>query len=303
MSSARERLTRLLSLVPYLDAHPGVDLQETADYFGVDAETLIDDLQLLFVTGRPGHMPDDLIDASWEGGKIYISNAEEVSVPVRLSAEEAGVLVLALDLIDLIPGLDAEAVRTAAGKLRQAAGENLHTPVEVSPLPADEELMEFLRSAIAAESAVSIDYYVASRDELTSRVIAPHRLVPGADWYLDAWCYEVQAPRRFALSKIRSWKPASHPPLSAASAQDTSREVTMRLGADGAWLADELELLDREYSVNGDGSVSIRMVVHSLDWLSRFLLCHADVIAEIDDPEAIAAALERLEDERHSRTA
>ncbi|RAE42663.1 WYL domain-containing protein, partial [Burkholderia multivorans] len=63
MSSARERLTRLLSLVPYLDAHPGADLEETAAYFGIDSATLIDDLELLFVTGRPGHMPDDLIDA------------------------------------------------------------------------------------------------------------------------------------------------------------------------------------------------------------------------------------------------
>ena len=138
MSSARERLTRLLSLVPYLDAHPGADLEETAAYFGIDSDTLIDDLQLLFVTGRPGHMPDDLIDASWEGGQIFISNAEEVSVPVRLSAEEAGVLVLALDMLSSLPGLDSEAVATAASKLRAAAGENLRTAVDVSPIDADE---------------------------------------------------------------------------------------------------------------------------------------------------------------------
>ncbi|TSI17758.1 WYL domain-containing protein [Brevibacterium aurantiacum] len=294
MSSARERLTRLLSLVPYLDAHPGADLEETADYFNIDSDTLIDDLQLLFVTGRPGHMPDDLIDASWEGGKIYISNAEEVSVPVRLSAEEAGVLVLALELIDTLPGLDTEAVRTAASKLRLAAGENLHTPVEVSPIPADEELMAFLKQAIATEAAVEIDYYVGSRDELTRRIIAPSRLVPGADWYLDAWCYAAQAPRRFALSSIRSWIPAAHPPLTVSTAQSSPREVTMTLSAAGAWLADELELSEREYFANGEPSVRIRFLVHSVDWLSRFLLCHADVITDIDDSEAVDAALTRL---------
>lgn len=294
MSSARERLTRLLSLVPYLDAHPGADLEETAVYFGIDADTLIDDLQLLFVTGRPGHMPDDLIDASWEGGKIYISNAEEVSVPVRLSAEEAGVLVLALDLIDTLPGLDTEAVRSAAAKLRVAAGENLHTTVEVSPIPADEELMEFLKQAIDSGSAVEIDYYVASRDELTKRIVAPSCLVPGADWYLDAWCYSAQAPRRFALSRIRSWTTAAHPPLATGTSDPDPREVTMTLSAAGAWLADELELKEREYSANGEPSVRIRFLVHSIDWLSRFLLCHADVITEIDDGEAVDAALTRL---------
>ena len=294
MSSARERLTRLLSLVPYLDAHPGADLDETAAYFGIDSDTLIDDLQLLFVTGRPGHMPDDLIDASWEGGQIFISNAEEVSVPVRLSAEEAGVLVLALDMLSSLPGLDSEAVATAASKLRVAAGENLRTAVDVSPIDADEELLSALRQAVEDGSALSIDYYVGSRDELTTRTIAPTRLVPGADWYVDAWCYSAGAPRRFALGRIRSWEPAAHPPMSVSEATTNSYEVTLGLAAGGAWLADELDVTNREYLDGGDTSVRIRLLVHSVDWLSRFLLCHADVITEIDDTEAVAAGLRRL---------
>ncbi|MEY9258009.1 proteasome accessory factor C [Brevibacterium epidermidis] len=294
MSSARERLTRLLSLVPYLDAHPGADLEETAAYFGIDSDTLIDDLQLLFVTGRPGHMPDDLIDASWEGGQIFISNADEVSVPVRLSAEEAGVLVLALDMLSSLPGLDSEAVATAASKLRVAAGENLRTAVDVSPIDADEELLSALRQSVEDGSALSIDYYVGSRDELTTRTIAPTRLVPGADWYVDAWCYSAGAPRRFALGRIRSFEPAAHPPMSVSEATTNSYEVTLGLAAGGAWLADELDVTNREYLDGGDTSVRIRLLVHSVDWLSRFLLCHADVITEIDDTEAVAAALRRL---------
>ena len=294
MSSARERLTRLLSLVPYLDAHPGADLEETAAYFGIDSDTLIDDLQLLFVTGRPGHMPDDLIDASWEGGQIFISNAEEVSVPVRLSAEEAGVLVLALDMLSSLPGLDSEAVATAASKLRVAAGENLRTAVDVSPIDADEELLGALRHAVEDGAALRIDYYVGSRDELTTRTIAPTRLVPGADWYVDACCYSAGAPRRFALGRIRSWEPAVHPPMSVSVATTTSYEVTLGLAAGGAWLADELDVTNREYLDSGDTSLRIRLLVHSVEWLSRFLLCHADVITEIDDTEAVAAALRRL---------
>ncbi|MGC2941629.1 MULTISPECIES: WYL domain-containing protein [unclassified Brevibacterium] len=294
MSSARERLTRLLSLVPYLDAHPGADLADTAAYFGIDSDTLIDDLQLLFVTGRPGHMPDDLIDATWEGGQIFISNAEEVSVPVRLSAEEAGILVLALDMLSSLPGLDSDAVATAASKLRVAAGENLRTAVDVSPIDADEDLLAALRQAVEEGTALRIDYYVGSRDELTTRTIAPTRLVPGADWYVDAWCYSAGAPRRFALGRIRSWEPATHPPMSVSAATTNSYEVTLGLAAGGAWLADELDVTNREYLDSGDTSVRIRLLVHSVDWLSRFLLCHADVITEIDDTEAVSAALRRL---------
>lgn len=294
MPSARERLTRLLSLVPYLDANPGADLEETAAHFGIDSSTLIDDLELLFVTGRPGHMPDDLIDATWEGGQIFVSNAEEVSVPVRLSAEEAGTLVLALDLVDALPGIDAAVVRTAAAKLRQAAGENLRRAVDVSPIPADPDLLTFVRAAIAAEEAVRIDYYVASRDEMTTRTIAPSALIPGADWYVDAWCYSAQAPRRFALRHIRTWESAVHPPLTEGTQTPAPRPVRMLLGPEGAWLADELELTEREYAETGDGSVRIGLLVHSTDWLSAFLLAHADVIVEIDAEEAVASALERL---------
>ncbi|UVI34382.1 WYL domain-containing protein [Brevibacterium spongiae] len=294
MSSARERLTRLLSLVPYLDAHPGADLEDTAAYFGIDSDTLIDDLQLLFVTGRPGHMPDDLIDASWEGGQIFISNAEEVSVPVRLSAEEAGVLVLALELLSSLPGLDSEAVATAASKLRLAAGENLRTAVDVSPIDVDEELLSAMRQAVDDESALQIEYYVASRDELTTRIIAPTNLVPGSDWYVDAWCYSAGAPRRFALGSIRTWEPADHPPLSVSESSSRSHEVTLGFDGRGAWLADELDVTEREYFDNGETSVRVRLLVHSVDWLSRFLLCHADVITEVDDTDAVSAALRRL---------
>ncbi|MGC3021200.1 MULTISPECIES: WYL domain-containing protein [unclassified Brevibacterium] len=294
MSSARERLTRLLSLVPYLDDHPGADLEDTAAYFGIDSDTLIDDLQLLFVTGRPGHMPDDLIDASWEGGQIFVSNAEEVSVPVRLSAEEAGVLVLALELLSSLPGLDSEAVASAADKLRLAAGENLRTAVDVSPIDVDEELLSALQKAVDEETALQIDYYVASRDELTTRIIAPTNLVPGSDWYVDAWCYSAGAPRRFALGSIRAWELTAHPPLSVSESTTRSHEVTLGFSGRGAWLADELDVTTREYFENGETSVRVRLLVHSVDWLSRFLLCHADVITEIDDTDAVAEALRRL---------
>ena len=66
----------------------------------------------------------------------------------------------------------------------------------------------------------------------------------------------------------------------------------MTLRAEGAWLADELDVNERTYS--GDGSVAVRFSVHSTDWLSRFLLGHAEVIADIDAPDAVAAARARL---------
>ena len=42
------------------------------------------DLELLFVCGTPGHMPDDLIEAEWEGGRVFLGNADTIARPLRL---------------------------------------------------------------------------------------------------------------------------------------------------------------------------------------------------------------------------
>ena len=57
MTGERERLPRLLSLVPYLQAHPGVAIATAAADFGVSEEQLRRDLQLLWMCGLPGHGP------------------------------------------------------------------------------------------------------------------------------------------------------------------------------------------------------------------------------------------------------
>src|SRR5699024_10611373 len=206
----------------------------------------------------------------------------------------SGILGPALGLRASLPGLDSEAVATAAQKLRLAAGENLRTAVDVSPIDADEERLTALNEAIDDEAALTIDYCVGSRAELTTRTLAPTRLVPGSGWSVDAWCYSAGGQRRVARGRTRCWQPAQQPPLSGHGAASRSREVTLGLSAAGAWLADELAVIEREYFDSGDTSVRIRLLVHSVDWLSRFLLCHADVITDIDDTEAVGAALRRL---------
>ena len=82
--SATERLSRLLAMVPWLLAHQGVPLADAAAEFGVDERQLVKDLELLFVCGLPGHLPDDLIEADWEEGFVYLGNADAISRPLRL---------------------------------------------------------------------------------------------------------------------------------------------------------------------------------------------------------------------------
>lgn len=66
--SATDRLSRLLTMVPWLVNRQGIDLAEAAAGLGVSERQLEDDLQLLFMCGY-GQMPDELIDAQWEAGR------------------------------------------------------------------------------------------------------------------------------------------------------------------------------------------------------------------------------------------
>ena len=57
---ATTRLSRLLAMVPWLLQRQGVPLAEAAAHFGISEADLVKDLELLFVCGTPGHLPDDL---------------------------------------------------------------------------------------------------------------------------------------------------------------------------------------------------------------------------------------------------
>src|SRR3981189_2738205 len=83
------RLPRLLSLVPYLLAHPGVRVDQAAADFGVTEKQLRRDLELLWMCGLPGYGPGDLVDLSFEGETITVTHDAGMSPPLRLTGGEA----------------------------------------------------------------------------------------------------------------------------------------------------------------------------------------------------------------------
>src|SRR5690606_23950757 len=97
-STSQSQVRRLLSLVPYLREHDGVSLTEVAAAFNVSEETLRGDLNVLWMCGMPGLMPGDLIEIDMDAvdgeGVIHLSNADYLTRPLRLTADEALALVL-----------------------------------------------------------------------------------------------------------------------------------------------------------------------------------------------------------------
>jgi len=287
-AGGNDRLTRLLALVPYLIARPGIPVDEAAADFGVTARQLRKDLELLWMCGLPGYGPGDLIDLSFEGETITVTFDAGMNKPLRLTGAEATALLVALRALADTPGVaDTDAVRRALAKVEAAAGAARPAGVVVG-LAAPEaeaaaEVREIVRDALNRKRALRIRYYTASRDEITERVVDPMRalLVEGRN-YLEAWCRYAGDMRLFRLDRIDAIEvldePAAPPPY--AEPTDVSaglfrpeagqRVAVLRLEPDARWIS-EYYAVDEQTELDGG---RCRVVMRYTDpmWMARLVV-------------------------------
>ena len=222
MSGAKEQVTRLLALAPYLQAHRSVRLQELADAFGVSTAQMIKDLNVLYYCGLPGQAGGQLMEINFEAfendpqGVVNLENADYLTRPLRLGSNEAVALLVALKALREGSNQESAAViDSALTKIEDAtstgAGDAVH--VQLPPRSADQDSFRAaLQESITKKTQAGIDYYVPSRDESTQRVVDPIALFTkdGAE-YLDAWCHQAGGRRTFRLSRIRAVRPSDEP--------------------------------------------------------------------------------------------
>ena len=307
ITSNEERLPRLLALVPYLQARPGIAVAQAAADFGVSEAQLRRDLTLLWMCGRPGHGPGDLIDISFEGDTVSVIFDAGMSRPLRLTTEEALALVVALRTLAETPGMaDSDAVQRALAKVEAAAGGAVDDSTVAVELDHDQRLLPLLQSALDGRRAVRLRYYSASRDETGERVVDPVRLfeADGRD-YLEAWCRQAEGMRVFRLDRIEDAlvldEPASVPAdvqlrdLSEGVFQPASEHllVDLRLGRAYAWVADYYPAEE----VHDDGDqVRVSLRVADPGWVRALVLGSAGQV-EVLSPDWLAEGI-RSEAER-----
>lgn len=201
------QLTRLLAMVPWLLARPGVSVADAAREFGLSEDELRADLTLIFFCGLPGHMPDDLIDVSLDGDRIVISNADTIARPLRLAPDEAAALITALrSLADLPSPTGPDVVERTIAKLERAAGDaaEAHQHLTVS-IEGGRNHGQAISDALRERRRLAIEYYVPARDEVTTREVDPLRLlVVDGQSYLEAWCLAADALRLFRLDRLQA---------------------------------------------------------------------------------------------------
>jgi proteasome accessory factor C len=294
-----DRLGRLLNLVPYLLARPGILVSEAAADQGVSEKQLREDLELLWVCGLPGYGPGDLIDMALDGDRVTISHDAGIDRPLRLTQDEALALVVALRMLAETPGTGTrDVIERALAKIENAAGDLADAPVAVK-LPANAEKLDRVRAAVEGGHALRMTYYTAARDETTERVVDPMRVVMvDGRAYMEAWCRRAEATRMFRVDRIDAFaeldEPSSPPP--AAVPQDVTDGVfrptadlplvTLRIGRHSRWITEYYPVEDIRREGTGEEWV-VTMRVTDLGWAQRLLLGLGPDVTVVGPPELL----------------
>lgn len=295
---ASDRLERLLVIVPYLVRHPGTELTEIGELFGVGQEELVEDLNLLFVSGLPPYGPGDLIVVDIEDGRVWIDMADYFARPLRLTRAEALALYLRGTALAGTPGVrEAPALASALRKLEEKLGPDalgaLAQRVEAGEGGRPAETLDAVRTAVEERERLRIEYYAASSAETTTREIEPEEVFFAiGNWYVAAWDHRSDEERLFRADRIRSAEPTGErfEPRGLAGAgrplyTPTERDVPVRLllhpGA--RWVAEYYEV-GEETELEG-GGLEVVLPAGRLEWVARLVLRLGGEAEVLEPPE------------------
>ncbi|MET8655194.1 helix-turn-helix transcriptional regulator [Nocardia aurea] len=302
------RLSRLLNMIPYFIANPGISAAEAAADLGVTTKQLMSDLNQLWMCGLPGYGPGDLIDLSFSEESIEVTFSAGIDRPLRLTSTEATALLVALRSIVEMPGMvDPTAAHAAIAKIESAivgGGAQISEPHDSRMPPAEAPAVATVRSALARQRALRLVYYSASRDVVSERIVDPIRIVlVDNNSYLQAWCRQAEGVRLFRFDRIEAAteldepaRPPSHA-TEAAAALDLFQDdpavplARLRIHPDYGWVLDQYPM--NRLAVNSDGSLDVTMRFATLDWMARLLLGFGAGVTVLGPPELVAAVRER----------
>ncbi|MGH3970037.1 MAG: helix-turn-helix transcriptional regulator, partial [Mycobacterium sp.] len=245
--------------------------------------------------------PGDLIDFDFSGDTIEVIVSAGVDKPLRLTSPEATVLLVALRALADIPGVvDPEAARSAIAKIETAAGvaaRGSGAAVD-EPALAESQAATAVREAVRNNRALTIDYYAASHDTLSTRIVDPIRVVLVGDHsYLEAWSREAEGVRLFRFDRIVEAtvldEPSAPPEPAVAAPPDTSLfdadpslpSATLRLAPSASWMFEYYPMrLLRELP---DGDCEVAMTYASDEWMTRLVLGLGPAVRVLG-PESLA---------------
>jgi proteasome accessory factor C len=286
MTDTGDRVSRLLALVPYIQAQGVASISETAATFGIGEDQLRKELEMLWLCGRSSG-PEDLIDLLFEGDTVSVAYDGGLHRPLKLTATEAMTLAVALRTLTDVPGAtQSGAAERALAKIETAAGQHLDTTAVDIRLAATDRWLSLAERAVAERRAVALSYYTVARDESTDRIVDPVRVFQSDGMaYLEAWCRNAEGMRMFRLDRFEAatlLDEPSRPPGDLATEDRPTADLTagvyrpapehllveLRLGPGWEWVSDYYPCEAVQQGVN-EQWVSLR--VSDPAWISALV--------------------------------
>ncbi len=286
MSDTADKLSRLLALVPYVQARGVASITEAAEAFGIEPSQLRKELEMLWLCGRSSG-PEDLIDLMFEGDTVSVTYDGGLRRPLKLTATEAMTLAVALRTLTELPGSSPDgAAERALAKIETAAGRHLDTTAVDIRLATQDRWLGLVQRALQERRALELRYYTAARDESTRRVVDPVQLFSHDGLaYLRAWCRRAEGMRSFRLDRFedaRLLDEPARPPQELPADEPNSDElaggvyrpapehllVELNLGRGWEWVSDYYPC---ESVVEQDGALRVSLRVADPSWVAALV--------------------------------
>jgi proteasome accessory factor C len=305
---AQDKLTFLLSLVPFLMDHDRISVGEVATHFGMSPEQIRDAVRLIGVSGIPGetaqYQHEDLFDISWDdfedNDQIVLTHRVAIDDSPRFSAREASALIAGLQYLSSLPEhADRAAIASLMAKLSRGASA---APSQLTVQSTETNAtLALIRDSVGAGLQLEFDY-LNSRGEHERRRVDPLRIESlDADWYLRAWCHLREAVRTFRLDRISNPRISAEPithgiddvklpdTLFEGSAHDLIVTIDVASAA-ASLLADYIP--DGAVTVETDGRLRTSVRVSHYHGLKRLIASMPGVAYVVEPPDARRAVEE-----------
>jgi proteasome accessory factor C len=206
VENAALRAIRLLDLVPYIVAHPGISITELAKEFSISRDEVLKDLNLLFLCGLPGYTPLELIDISFDEESVVIRDPQNLAAPRNLNESEALIARIALAALEeSTPKTSAAYLQIIALREKIAKAFSSSIPASAITFTLDKEraTLEAIESAIKQELDIEMTYNNVTKDSSSKRSITPISIIAEDKRTLvSAYCHSAKALRTFNLAQI-----------------------------------------------------------------------------------------------------
>jgi proteasome accessory factor C len=262
----------------------------------------------VFLCGLPGYGPGDLIDVAVEDDRVFVRMADYFGAPLKLTPAEAVALYAGAAAMAELPDMaEADALQRALEKLGRAlggvAGQDAPS-IRVTASSGAGTHLQTIRDALIQRVRVELEYFSASRGQLTTRSVDPWGLFTALGrWYLIALDHLSDEERMFRVDRIRSAKLLEEvAEVPAEFDADRYRGAFVHRETEGPFMEFEISpevarWFDEYYPIAEsrtlqDGWHAVRLAYSGERWAATLLLQLGTDARNVRPPEVLQAATE-----------